>query len=130
MNLSALRYNVRCLIQWGRFFTDWNEVDTMSSSEMSCCYCQATFPAPAGTSGETFKCPQCGKRFGASGSGTEGDQAKGRAGLIRLALAVVAVPVLVFAGIKIYSTLSEKFKKPQLPAGPCSSPRRRPRLEL
>ena len=40
--------------------------------------------------------------------------------MIRLALAVVALPVLVFAGIKIYPTLSEEFKKPQLPAGPDS----------
>ena len=42
-------------------------------------------------------------------------QGQGRKAAIRLALAALAVPVLVFAGIRIYGTISEEFKKPQIP---------------
>ena len=31
----------------------------MSSGEMTCCYCQATFVPPPGKSGSAFKCPHC-----------------------------------------------------------------------
>ena len=87
----------------------------MSSGEMTCCYCQATFPAPPVKPGGTFKCPQCGKRLARAAQPQAPGQGQGRKAAIRLALAALAVPVLVFAGIRIYGTISEEFKKPQIP---------------
>ena len=84
----------------------------MPSSDMTCCYCDFTFPAPPGNGGSTFKCPQCGKRL-ARAPQKRSPGTKGRSAAIRLALVVVAVPALAFAGIKIYTTLTEEFKKPQ-----------------
>ncbi len=88
----------------------------MSSAEMSCCYCQATFPPPPGKPGSTFKCPKCGARLARASQAPSA--ARGWRGLIRLALLVVALPALVFAGFKIYATFSEEFTKPALPPGP------------
>jgi tetratricopeptide (TPR) repeat protein len=89
----------------------------MPSSDMTCCFCQTTFSAPTGKSGRSFKCPHCGQRL-ARAPEKRSPGPKGRSAAIRLALVVVAVPALAVAGIKIYSTLAEEFKKPQPASGP------------
>ena len=88
----------------------------MSSGEMTCCYCQATFPTPPGKPGSSFKCPQC-RKWLARAAAKPVPGAKRRSVLIGLGLATagVAVAALGYAGYRKFGTPLEEIKKSELP---------------
>ncbi len=91
----------------------------MSSGEVTCCYCQATFSAPPGKSGRSFQCPQC-RKWLARAAQKRAPGGNRRSVVIGLGLAAVAVAeavvVLGYAGIRIFGTASDEIEKPRQPA--------------
>lgn len=88
----------------------------MSSGEMTCCYCQATFPTPPGKPGSSFKCPQC-RKWLARAAEKPAPGGNRRSVLIGLGLATagVAVAALGYAGYRKFGMPPEEIKKSELP---------------